>query len=331
MEAVLEQRARHVGRGRFDATVHRFASAEPSPRGAALVSNARDRLCATDDSAAHPMGTSRVVAQTSVKPLSAEPTGRRAGGEDLLSLYHRTGDRRVRDRAIECYMPLARRLAARYHRRQEPFEDLVQVANLGLVKAVERYDPSRGTRFSSYAVPTISGELRRHFRGTSWNLHVPRGVQEDALRVRDAASRLAHRFGRAPRISELEAETGLDAEAISEALHARAVQATASLDQTVGGSAEEGDATLGELIGREDDGFDLAERHADVAPLLRALPPRERQVLFLRFARDMTQSEIAERIGCSQMQISRILRRTITQLSEQAERPVGEALAPKAR
>lgn len=242
-----------------------------------------------------------------------------------MALYHRTGDPRARDRAIECYLPLARRLAARYHRRQEPFEDLVQVANLGLVKAVDRYDPARGTRFSSYAVPTISGELRRHFRGTAWNLHVPRGVQEDALRVRDAASRLTHELGRAPRISELEAETGLDAEAISEALHARAVQATASLDQAVG-SADEGDATLGELIGTEDDGFELAERHADVGPLLRALPPREREVLFLRFARDLTQSEIAERIGCSQMQISRILRRTLAQLSEQAERPLPDAL-----
>jgi RNA polymerase sigma-B factor len=271
------------------------------------------------------------VARTSVKPLAAEPLGRHAGGEDLLALYHRTGDQRVRDRAIECYLPLARRLAARYHRRQEPFEDLVQVANLGLVKAVERYDPARGTRFSSYAVPTIAGELRRHFRGTAWNLHVPRGVQEDALRVRDAATRLTHRFGRAPRVSELEEETGLDAEAISEALQARAVQATASLDQTVGGAGEEGDATLGELIGTEDDGFELAERHADVGPLLRDLPPREREVLFLRFARDMTQSEIAERIGCSQMQISRILRRTIALLSEQAERPAAAAMTEALR
>lgn len=267
--------------------------------------------------------------QTSIKPLAAEPLGRRAGGEDLLTLYHRTGDRRVRDRAIEQYLPLARRLAARYHRRQEPFEDLVQVANLGLVKAVERYDPDRGTRFTSFAVPTISGELRRHFRGTAWSLHVPRGVQEDALRVRDAVSKLTHRLGRAPRVSELSAETGLDEEAISEALHARAVQATASLDQPAGGSAEDGDATLGELVGVEDGGFELAEHQADLGPLLRALPAREREVLFLRFARDLTQSEIAERIGCSQMQISRILRRTIGRLSEQAGQ--GAAGAPGAR
>jgi RNA polymerase sigma-B factor len=279
------------------------------------------------------LGTVQVVARSSLQPLSAAPIRRQAEGDDLLALYHRTGDRRVRERAIECYLPLARRLAARYHRRQEPFEDLVQVANLGLVKAVDRYDPGRGTRFSSYAVPTISGELRRHFRGTAWNLHVPRGVQEDALRVRDAAARLTHRHGRAPRVSELEEETGLDAEAISEALHARAVQATASLDQPVSSSGEDGDATLGELVGSEDDSFELAERHADIAPLLRALPSREREVLFLRFARDMTQSEIAERIGCSQMQISRILRRTIALLSEQAGQPAAAAVArmPRAR
>jgi RNA polymerase sigma-B factor len=242
-----------------------------------------------------------------------------------LALYHRTGDTRARERAIECYLPLARRLAGRYHHRQESFEDLVQVASLGLVKAIERWDPARGTRFTSFAVPTITGELRRHFRGTSWNLHVPRGVQEDALRVRNAASRLTHRLGRAPRVSELETETGLDAEAISEALHARAVQATASLDQPASGSADDRDATLGELIGGEDDRFELVERQADVAPLLRALPRREREVLFLRFAQDMTQSEIAERIGCSQMQVSRILWHTLARLGERASRGDGSS------
>jgi RNA polymerase sigma-B factor len=251
-------------------------------------------------------------------PLAAEALARRADGEQLLEAYHRTGDPRLRERAVERHLPLARRLAARYHRRQEPFEDLVQVACLGLVKAIERYDPARGTRFASFAVPTISGELRRHFRATAWSLHVPRGVQEDALRVRDATARLTHRLGRAPRMSELEEATGLDAEAISEALHARAVQATASLDQPAGSRAEDGDATLGELIGDDDDGYALAERHADLAPLLRALPAREREILFLRFARDLTQTEIAERIGCSQMQISRVLRRTLAQLGEQA-------------
>jgi RNA polymerase sigma-B factor len=242
---------------------------------------------------------------------------RNPDGEALLALYHRTRDRRVRDRAIEHYMPLARRLAARY-RSREPFDDLLQVACLGLVKAVERFDPHRGKRFTSYAVPTISGELRRHFRATVWYLHVPRGVQENALTVREASNRIGQRHGRAARVSELMAETGLDAEAITEALHARAVQATASLDQPVGAADEEADASLGELIGSDDDGYELAEHHADLGPLLRRLPPRERTVLFLRFAQDMTQSEIAEQIGCSQMQISRILRRTIAALGDAA-------------
>lgn len=240
-------------------------------------------------------------------------------GQELLTLYRRTGDQRARERAIEWYMPLARRLAARYHRRQVPFEDLVQVASLGLVKAVERYDPSRGTRFSSFAAPTISGELRRHFRATAWSPHLPRGVQEDALRVRDATTRLALRLGRAPRIGELSAETGLDAEAISEALHARAAQATLSLDQPWGRDPEQGAATLGEQIGADDDGFELVEQQALVGSLLRRLPRREREVIVLRFAGDMTQSEIAARIGCSQMQVSRILRRTIARLRAAAD------------
>lgn len=258
------------------------------------------------------MGTATANRAASRGPL------RPSDGEELLVRYHQTGDRRLRDQAIEWFMPLARRLAARYHRRQEPFEDLVQVACLGLVKAVERWDPARGTRFSSFAVPTISGELRRHFRATAWNLHVPRGVQEDALRVRDAAGRLTHELGRAPLVSELCEATDLDAEAITEALHARAVQATASLDQPSGRVAADGDATLGEHVGFEDEGFDLVEHSAVLESLLRRLPRREREVLFLRFGRDLTQSEIAERIGCSQMQVSRILRRTLAQLSERA-------------
>src|SRR6185312_5847361 len=120
-----------------------------------------------------PPGNAVEMTYSSLSRPRSAPHARRAGGDDLLALYHRTGDRRAREQAIEHFMPLARRLAARYHRRSESFEDLVQVANLGLVKAVERYDPSRGTRFSSFAVPTISGELRRHFRSTAWNLHVP--------------------------------------------------------------------------------------------------------------------------------------------------------------
>jgi RNA polymerase sigma-B factor len=276
--------------------------------------NAIDRRGRRSDMETRRHGKALVVSRAFVIASTAEAMRAHHDGEALLALYHRTGDRRVRDRAIEHYTPLARRLAARY-RHREPFEDLVQVACLGLVNAVERFDPTRGKRFTSFAVPTISGELRRYFRSTAWNLHVPRGMQENALATRNAAHRLTDRLGRAPRIGELAQETGLDTEAISEALYAYAVQTTSSLDRPVGA---EGDTTLADLVGAWDDGFELAERYADLGPLLRSLPARERTVLFLRFARDMTQTEIAQQVGCSQMQVSRILRRVVAQLADAA-------------
>lgn len=235
--------------------------------------------------------------------------------EQLIARYRRTGDRRLRDRAVHQYMPLAQRLAARYHRGSEPHEDLLQVAYLGLVKAVDGFDPGHGTRFASYAIPTISGELRRHFRDTTWTLHVPRGVQEAALEVRRASDELSVRMGRAPTVHELAERTGLRVEEVAEALHAHSVQRTASLDQPLPGE-EEGGTTVGDKLGAEDDRLDLVDHRVTVAPLIDALPAREREILFLRFARDMTQTEIAQRIGCSQMQISRLLRRAITRLSQ---------------
>lgn len=227
---------------------------------------------------------------------------------------------RDRERRITRYMPLARRLAARYHRGREPLDDLVQVAYVGLVKAVDRYDPDRGVRFSSFAIPTISGELRRHFRDTTWELHVPRGVQEAAVEVAKATDALSTRLGRAPTVGQLERETGLGAEAISEALYARAVQDTASVDRPRAGAAD-GETAIAERLGDEDDRFDLVDHQVTVAPLIRALPARDREVLFLRFAQDMTQSEIAARIGCSQMQVSRILRRALARLSQVSDEP----------
>jgi len=244
---------------------------------------------------------------------------RPADGETLLRRYHETGDPRLRERASVEYMPLARRLARRFHRGREPLEDLEQVAYLGLVKAVERYDPGYGARFSSFAIPTISGELRRHFRDTTWRLHLPRGVQEAALDVARATDELGGRLGRAPTLGELAEATGLELEEVTEALHAREVQEVASLDQPCGG--EDGERVVAETVGETDARFDLVDHLATVAPLIEALPERERRVLFLRFARDMTQTEIAEQVGCSQMQVSRLLRRAIARLSQVSDEP----------
>jgi RNA polymerase sigma-B factor len=197
----------------------------------------------------------------------------------------------------------------------------MQVAYLGLVKAVDRFDPNVGTHFSSFAIPTISGELRRHFRDTSWTLHVPRGVQEAALDVTRATGELSHLLGRPPTIGELSQRTGLAAEAVNDALHARSVQDLASLDQPRAGGRSS-DATVADCVGSEDERLDLVDHRVTVAPLIRALPQREREILFLRFARDMTQTEIAQRVGCSQMQVSRLLRRAIARLSQVSDEPL---------
>jgi RNA polymerase sigma-B factor len=235
--------------------------------------------------------------------------------ERLIHRWRQTGDGRYRTSAIEAYMPLARRLARRFHRGRESLDDLRQVAYVGLVKSVDRFDPAAGTRFGAFAVPTITGELRRHFRDTTWALHVPRGVQEDVLRIREATQELGNRFRRAPTVRELSAVTGLDAEAVAEALEAHATKETASLDQPAR-AGDEAPVTIGDGLGRVDDGFELVEDLATISPLLRALPRRDRELIFMRFAEDMTQSEIAARLGCSQMQVSRLLRRTLDRLSD---------------
>jgi len=233
--------------------------------------------------------------------------------EQLLELYARTGDRRARDRAFEQAMPLARRLAWRYRRGQEPIDDLLQVAYVGLVAAIDRFDPERGTRFTSFAGPTIAGELRRYFRNTSWTAHVPRGVQEHFLVVRRATEELTTTLGRSPRVSELEHETGLDAEQITEALHAHVALQARSLDSPVG---DDGDGlALIDVLGDDDEHFELVDRRAAMTSLLHELPRRDRDLLSMRFEDDMTQSEIAARLGCSQMQVSRLLRRLLAQLA----------------
>jgi RNA polymerase sigma-B factor len=236
--------------------------------------------------------------------------------EALIAGYRRTGDARLRERAVRQSMPLARRLALRFHSGREPLEDLVQVANLGLVKAVDRFDPARGHRFSSFAVPTIAGELRRHFRSNAWTLHVPRSVQEAFLRVREAGERIGQRSGRPPTVGQLCDATGLDAERILEALQARSAQELLSLDQPAGSGAD-GDetASLAELVGADDERLGCVEDRLTLAARLQLLPERERRIVELRFVHDLTQSEIAARMGCSQMQISRLLRRAVALLA----------------
>ena len=213
-------------------------------------------------------------------------------------------------------MPLARTLAARYARTQEPFEDLFQVASLGLVKAAGRYDPDRGAAFSSYALPTILGELKRHFRDKGRSIHLPRGLQELVMRVQAAEEQLSSRTGRSPTVIEIAEHLQLDTESVLEALEAIAARNASSLDAPLEAEPGEEATTQHDMIGYEDEGYALVDTSSSLAGAVQRLRRTDRQVLELRLNRGMTQSEIAKQIGVSQMQVSRILRRATDQLRE---------------
>jgi RNA polymerase sigma-B factor len=232
--------------------------------------------------------------------------------------YRRTGDVGLRDALIERALPLAHQVARRYQRSSEPLEDIVQVARLGLVKAVERFDPDRGVAFSTYAVPTMLGEIKRYFRDTAWSVHMPRSLQERVFHLERAEKALNGRLGRAPSVEEVAEEARLTLEEALEGLQAASAYDARSLDAPA--PAEGRDApSYGESLGREDDGFELVEDRGAVRAALRILPLRERRILHMRFVEDMTQAEIARRVGVSQMQVSRLLRRSLQQLRDAAE------------
>jgi RNA polymerase sigma-B factor len=240
----------------------------------------------------------------------------------LLRRYAEDPTPMVQEELVDRFMPLARRLAARYAGGAEPFDDLVQVASVGLVKAIDRFDPERGTAFSTFAVPTILGELKRHFRDRGWSVHVPRDVQERILKVERAMSELPPRLGHGPTVKEIAKRIEASEEQVLEAMHAAQGHHAISLDAS--SSMADGDepAPLGERIGEEDLSFETVEYGAAIEPVLKDISERDRKVLHLRFVEDMTQSEIAERVGVSQMHVSRILRATIDRLREQV--PEGE-------
>jgi RNA polymerase sigma-B factor len=228
------------------------------------------------------------------------------------------GDQRAREELVERFMGLARQVALRYRRQSEPLEDVMQVAALGLLKAIDRFDADRGIAFSSFAVPTMLGEVKRHFRDKSWTVRPPRDLQELTLRVEHATTELASRLGRSPSVAELSEQLGVGDEEILEALEAGRARSATSLSAPRG-DGDDG-ATLADVLGDEEDGFDRAEERATLATLFAELTPRERTVLTLRFHEDMTQAEIGQIVGVSQMQVSRIIRNSIERLRIAAQR-----------
>jgi len=257
-------------------------------------------------------------AQNESKADSGEPKPRPGGGtrEDrrLLIRLHEEGDASAREELVERFLPLARQLARRYQRHNEPLDDLMQVASMGLVKAIDRFDPSRGTAFSTYAVPTILGELKRYFRDSGWAVHVPRGMQERVMKLDQASQELHRKLGRSPSASELADELGLTSEEVLEAMEASSAYDAISLEEQRGSERDSQEPTYADSLGIEEERYELVEYGATIAPTMKALSERERLILHLRFVEDLTQSEIADRIGVSQMHVSRLIRRALARL-----------------
>jgi RNA polymerase sigma-B factor len=234
-----------------------------------------------------------------------------ASDQALLRRFAATRDPALRETLIERFLPLARSVARRYASGHEPLEDLEQVAALGLVKAVDRYDPAVGTRFSTYAVPTILGELRRHFRDHGWMVRVSRRLQELTLRIRSEAESFEQRHGRPATLAELAAILDVSEEMVMEAHALGTARAPVSLDAPVAGPEA---VSLGELLGDDDPGVNRVDELQTARALIRELPLRSRRALGMRFLEDLTQAEIAQRMGVSQMQVSRILRDALDRL-----------------
>ena len=238
---------------------------------------------------------------------------------DLHRKLSETGDPAAREALVERYQGLVRRLAARYHSGNEGFDDLVQVANVGLLNALARFEPERGLAFRSFAVPTILGELRRYFRDTRWAVHMPRGLQERFMLVERTADQLSGTLSRPPTAADIARKLELSEEEVTEAFAVRHGYDALSLDRPTGDADGDEDLSLLDTLGEEEGRYELVAYRESVAGTMRALPRREQEILRLRFVEDLTQTEIAECLGVSQMQVSRLLRRSLDRLRVVAE------------
>jgi RNA polymerase sigma-B factor len=252
------------------------------------------------------------------------PAERRADDRSRFERFACTRSPAARAALVERFLPLAHHLARRYQ-SAEDLDDLKQVAAIGLLKAIDRFDPERGLAFSSFAFPTIEGELKRHLRDKGWSVRAPRGVQELSARVEKLSRALSARLGRSATVAEIAEAAGCTAEEVLEARHADTARRAVSLDQPQREDDEAG--TLGDRIAIEDAGFAGAEDAALLEDLMRVLPDRERTVVVLRFRDDLLQTEIGELVGVSQMQVSRMLRSAIARLREAAPRDAGGSMA----
>jgi RNA polymerase sigma-B factor len=215
----------------------------------------------------------------------------------------------ARDDLVRLHLPLVEHCARRFRNRGEPYEDLVQVGTIGLIKSVDRFDTDRGVEFSTYATPTVIGEIKRHFRDKGWAIRVPRRLQELRMQINSANAELTHSLGRSPRASELAERIGCTVEDIVEGLESSNAYSTLSLD--AGAESDDSPPSMLESMGIDDAGLEHVEMRESIRPMLDQLPPREKQILLLRFFKNMTQSQIATEVGVSQMHVSRLLTKTL--------------------
>jgi RNA polymerase sigma-B factor len=234
----------------------------------------------------------------------------------LLRRYHEQGDLQAREELIERYMSLVRSLARRYSYRGEQLDDLVQIGAIGLIKAIDRFDLDRGVELTTYATPNIIGEIKRHFRDKGWSVRVPRGLQELNVQISKLIEQQTVQLGRSPTIPELAEAAGVEEEAVLEALESGRAYSSVSLSAG-GGSNDEGEVDPLDSLGTEEHEYEVSEDRAVLAPGFKVLDQRERRILHLRFFRGMTQSQIAEQIGISQMHVSRLIRRSLEKIREE--------------
>jgi RNA polymerase sigma-B factor len=259
--------------------------------------------------------------QTTAPARTGGPQGLAETSTEILFNRLRThGDPAAREELVRRFLPLTRKLAARYTNPYEPFDDLLQVASIGLLGAVDRFDPDRGVSFPSFAIPTILGELKRYFRSTGWSAHVPRRAQELALRVDKGTRQIAATTGRVPRVEEVAQYLELSTEDVLTGLDAARAHYAVSLEAPSHSNAGDTEPeSLGNSIGSEDERIGLIETSASLSSALRRLPFLEREALRLRLQEDLKQTEIAARLGCSQMQVSRLLRRAASRVKDLIE------------
>jgi RNA polymerase sigma-B factor len=267
------------------------------------------------------IATSAARARAGSKDLVAGPGDQRVQEHRLLSLYARTRDQVVLEELVERFTPLARQLASRYRGGGEPMEDLVQIATVGLVNAITRFDPERGFSFSTFAVPTILGELRHHFRDRGWSVHVDRGLKGRHAAVEKAIDELTQRRGRSPSVGELSERLGLSEDEVLDALDAGNAHYALSIDASLPEGDDEDRLPIVESLGDRDPWYEVIEYGAAIATVLEELSERDRWIVHLRFVEDRTQTEIATEIGISQMHVSRILRSTLERLRERVREP----------